>query len=111
MVFLVQIILTSIAVILSSYLLPGVRVDSYGTAFMVALVLAVANFLIKPVLLLLTLPLTILTFGLFALVVNGIVILIVSSLVPGFHVSGLFPAILFSIVLSILSSILRSLAR
>lgn len=105
MMILINLILSAIAVFATAYLLPGVTVDSFVTALVVAVVLGVLNAVVKPVLLLLTLPITILTLGLFSLVINIVMILVASAVVPGFEIAGLVPAILFGLVLSLISSV------
>lgn len=108
MKFAFKILLTGIMVVLLAYLLPGVTVVSYLTAIIVALVLALFNLIVKPVLVLFTLPVTIITLGLFLFVINAIIILLVDAFVPGFSVAGFWIALLFSILLSIFQSILFS---
>ena len=104
-----NLLINSLAVFISVYILPGVRVDSFLTAFIVAIVLGVVNAFVKPVLVFFTLPVTILTLGLFILIINALMILLVSALVPGFRVDNLGWAILFSVVLSLVSWFLHSL--
>jgi putative membrane protein len=87
------------AVIVSAYILPGVTLASFWTALVVALVLGLLNAFIKPLLIILTLPINILTLGLFTLVINALVIMMASAIVPGFKVDGFWYAMLFSIVL------------
>ena len=94
-------LVVTIAIIVSAYILPGVTLSGFGTALLVALVLGLLNVFIKPLLLILTLPINILTLGLFTFVINAFIILMVSAIVPGFKVSGFWIALLFSIVLSI----------
>lgn len=106
---LVNLIVNAIAVIISAYILPGVKVDGFITALIVAVVLGAVNMFLKPILLLLTLPINILTLGLFTFVINAALVLLVSNLVPGFKVEGFLYALLFSLVLSIISSFLYSL--
>lgn len=108
-VFIINWLVSALAIVLSSYLLPGVRVDSFGTAFIAAAVLGILNALVRPLLLLLTLPINILTLGLFTLVINAIVILLVAYFVPGFQIDGLLWAIIFSIVLSIINSLFSAI--
>lgn len=108
---LVNLIVSVLAVIISAYILPGVKVDGFLTAIVVAVILGAVNMFIKPILLLLTLPLNILTLGLFTFVINAFLILLVSNLVPGFKVSGFLWALIFSLVLSIVSAFLNSLAK
>lgn len=108
--FILKLIITSLAVMLVAYILPGVHVDSIITALIVACVLAFLNAIIKPLLVLFTLPLTIVSLGLFLLVINAIIILITEKLVDGFSVKNFGVALLFSILLSITTSVLESLS-
>lgn len=105
---LFKILLTAIAVLVLAYFLPGVTVANFTTAIIVAVVLALLNIIVKPVLIILTLPMTIVTFGLFLLVINACIIILADKFVAGFGVSGFWAALLFSIFLSILQSILHS---
>lgn len=111
MIFLLRILLTAVVVVFLANFLPGVTVTGYWTAIVVALVLALLNLIVKPILVLLTLPVTIVTFGLFLIVINAIIILLASAFVGGFLVSGFWIAVLFSILLSIFQSLLFSLAE
>jgi putative membrane protein len=108
---LVNLVVSTLAVLISAYILPGVKVDGFLTAVVVAVILGVVNMFIKPVLIFLTLPLTILTLGLFTFVINALLILLVSSIVPGFKVDGFLWALIFSLVLSVVSSFLYSIAK
>jgi putative membrane protein len=99
--FLVSWLLNTLIIIVVAYLLPGIHVSNVIAALAIALVLAVLNFTIRPLLIILTLPLTILTLGLFLLVINALMILLASSIVPGFEVDGFWWAFLFSILISI----------
>ncbi|GHA24578.1 membrane protein [Salinimicrobium marinum] len=101
--------MTGILVVLLSKFLPGVTVAGYLTAVIVALVLALLNLIIKPILVLFTLPVTILTLGLFLFVINAIIILLADAFVGGFEVSGFWVALLFSILLSVFQSVVFSL--
>lgn len=103
---LLRMLISGIAVILTSWLLPGVYIESSLSALIVAIVLAVLNSILKPILVVLTIPVTIITFGLFLLVINAIIILIASSIVPGFIVEGFWWALIFSIILSFISYLL-----
>ena len=107
--FLLKILLSGVAVVVSAYLIPGVRVDGYVTALLVALVLSLLNITVKPLLTILTIPVTILTLGLFLLVINVIIIYIADALVDSFHVNGFIPALLFSLVLSLVNGLFDSL--
>ncbi len=105
MVILLNWLLSALAIVLTSYLLPGVRVNTFGTALIAAVVLGILNAVIRPLLLLLTLPVNVLTLGLFTLVVNAVVVLLATRLVPGFQVDGWLAAIIFAIILSIINTI------
>ena len=96
------------AIILSAYLIPGVLVESFWTALWLAGLLGVINITLKPILLILTLPINILTLGLFTFIINGALILFASSIMDGFSVSGFWVACGFSIVLSIASYVLNT---
>ncbi len=108
MKFIIHLLLGGLTVVIASYLLPGVAVSSFLMAVLVAIVLALANIIIRPVLLFLTLPINILTLGLFTFVVNAIIILIVAYIVPGFVVDSFWWALAFSFVISIVGAILHS---
>ncbi len=107
--FLIKLLISSLAVILASYLLPGVAVDNFLAAVLVALVLSLLNITLKPLLVLLTIPLTVFTLGLFLLVINAVIILIADAFVPGFMVDGFWWALLFSLILALINSLLSDL--
>ncbi len=104
-------LINGFAVFIAAYILPGVSVESFVTALVVAVVLGVINTFIKPLLLLLTLPITLITFGLFAIIINGLMVLLASAIVPGFHVENFLWALLFSLVISLVSSLLNRIAK
>jgi putative membrane protein len=106
---ILTIILSTIAVFITAHILPGTRVDGWGTALAVAIVLAIVNSFIRPLLLILTLPLNILTLGLFTFVIIGGLVMLVSAIVPGFHVDGFWWALAFALVLAIINGFLTSL--
>ena len=106
---IVQLLVNALAVVLIANLLPGVAVASLGTAVWVALILSVLNLLVKPILIVLTLPITVLTLGLFLLIINAIIISMADALISGFTVNGIGIAILFSLLLSVLQSVLSAL--
>ena len=108
--FLIRLIISALAVFAASYLLPGVDVESFTTAIIVALVLAVLNLLLKPLLIILTIPITILTLGLFLLVINAIIVLVCAQLVDGFKVDGFIYALLFSLVISLITWLMEGIA-
>jgi putative membrane protein len=103
MSFLVHWLIYAVAIVITAYLLPGVRLSGFFAALVTALVLGLVNTFIRPLLLLLTLPLNILTLGLLTFVINALLILLTSSLVPGFTVTGFWWALLFSLVLSVIN--------
>lgn len=111
MPFLIQWLISTAIIMVSAYVLPGVHVSSWWTAVVVAIVLAVVNALIKPVFVLLTLPITIISLGLFLLVINALMIMLVGLLVPGFKVDGFWWALAFSIVLSVFNLVISSQRR
>ena len=102
-------LLNTVALVAVAYLMPSVRIESFGAALIGALVLGLANAVVRPILVLLTLPVTILTLGLFLLVINGAVFLGVSRLVSGFEVAGWGSAILAALLYSIVSFLLSAL--
>lgn len=93
------------AVCLAAWILPGIEVESFRTALLVALVLGLLNAIIKPILQFLSLPLIILTLGLFLLVINAVLLYFVGDIVPGFQVYGFWPALWGSLIISIVSSL------
>lgn len=107
--YILKILLTAVAVLVIAYLLPGVDVDDYGTAIWVAFVVGVLFSILKPILVILTLPATILTLGLFLFVINAALILMADHWIDGFTVSGFWTALLFSILLSFFESALHKL--
>jgi putative membrane protein len=108
--FLINLLISSLAVFASARVIPGVVIDNFTTSVIVAIILGVVNAIIKPILIILTLPINIMTLGLFTLVINAVVVLIVDALVPGFSVSSFVSALLFSIVLSVVSLVLFTIA-
>lgn len=103
--FLIKILLGGISVLIAEFLLPGVHIDDFLTGFILAAVIILINLTLKPILILLTLPLTLITFGLFLLVINALMILLADHFIDGFSVDGFWWAILFAIVLSIINSL------
>jgi putative membrane protein len=107
--FLLNWIISAFSLLVVARLIPGFTVEGFGTALFAAAVLGLINATLGVVLGLLTLPLTILTFGLFHFVVMAFLLWIVTAVVPGFHVSGFFPAFFGAIVLALISTVLRQL--
>ena len=101
-----RMIINTVSIMVVSYVLPGVSVANFFTGLVVAVFLSLLNMLVKPVLILLTLPVTIITFGLFLLILNGLMVLLVSHFVEGFTVAGIWSAVFFSLLVSLVNSIL-----
>lgn len=106
--FLTKVLVTAIAALAASYILKGVYIDSFLTAIILAVVLALLNTFIKPILIFLTFPITIITLGLFLIVINILIIKWAASIVEGFTVSSWWSALLFSLLVSLVSSVLES---
>ena len=100
-------LIAAAAILIASYIIPGVAVDGLFVALILAVVLAAINVFIRPLAVMLTLPLTLFTFGLFLFVINALLILLAAKIVPGFHVDGFWWALLFSAVLSLVSAVLH----
>lgn len=111
--FIVQLIISSLAVLISAYFLPGVEIvdNNFITALIVAAVLAFLNAVVKPIMILLTIPITFITLGFFLLVINALMILLAAKIVDDFRVNGFWWALLFSLILSIVTSILESIGN
>ena len=107
---LIKLILTAVAVLVVAYILPGVAIDGFFTAFVLAVVLALLNVLVKPLFILLTIPITVFTLGIFLLVINALIIMLADSLVDGFSVNGFWWALLFSLLLSLVNAFFKDLA-
>lgn len=108
MQLLISLVLNAVALIATTYVVPGVKVDNFQTALLAAVVLGVVNTFVKPVLLYLSAPVTVVTLGLFAFVINAVVLMIVSAIVPGLMIDGWVAAILGAVVLAVVSTILSS---
>ena len=107
---LVHLVMTAALLLLVARFVRGVEIDGFGTALLAALVFGFVNACLRPLMVLLTLPLTILSFGLFLFVVNALMFRLAAALVPGFSVSGFGPALLGSILLALLNLAVASLA-
>lgn len=105
----IRILVTAGLVMLIAHLLPGVNIDSIIQSVYVAIILGLLNVFIKPIIILFTLPVTILTLGLFLLVINALLVLLCSNIVGGFHVESFWTAMFFSIILSISQSLVFKL--
>ena len=106
---IIKLLISTIVVFVLSYFLPGVHVTSLTGALMVAVVLGLLNTFLKPILVLLTIPVTFFTLGLFLLVISAIIILICDYFIAEFYVDGFINALMFSVLLSIIQSILNKI--
>lgn len=104
-------LVATLAIVITAYLLPTVEVAGFFAALVAALVLGIVNAFLRPLLIILTLPINILTLGLFTLVINAVLIMLTSTLVPGFYVPGFLSALLFSVVLMVVNMGLHMLER
>ena len=106
---IIRILISAVAVFIASRIIPGIVVSDFGTALIVAIVLGLLNAFLKPILVFLTIPITILTLGLFYLVINVLMVYLAAYLVGGFAVSGFIAALLFSFVVSIVTWIIDTI--
>ncbi len=105
---ILKLLITALAAYFAAYLTPGVSISSFWGAIIVAVVLTLLNIFLKPILVFLSIPVTVLTLGLFLLVINAAIILLASYLVGAFHVDGFWAALLYSIIFSVISWILEA---
>ncbi len=105
--FLVRWILMAAAIMVAANLIDGIYVDGWGAVLIAALVLGIINAVIRPILILLTLPLNLLTLGLLTFVINGLMLKLVAAVVSGFEVVGIWPAVIGAVVLSVVSTVLN----
>jgi len=108
---LIRILVTAVVAFGLAYVLEGVTIDSFWAAIILALLLAILNAIVKPILILLTLPITLVTIGLFLFVINAIIILIADYLMDGFDVANFWWALLFSLLLSLITSFLNHMIK
>lgn len=108
---LIRWLLNALALVLTAKLIAGISVEGFKAALITALVLGIVNAVIRPVVVLLTIPINFITLGLFTLVINGLMLLLVSKVVTGFSVAGFFPAVIGAIVLSVISAVLNMLIK
>ena len=104
---IINILIGAVAVFATAYVLPGVHVSGFLAALVAAIFLGVTNTFVKPFIILLTLPINILTLGLFTFVINGLLVMLVATIVPGFSVDGFWWAVLFSIIMSLVNIFLH----
>jgi len=108
---IIRFFLSGVAVMLTAYLLPGVHVQDYWAALLVAALISFSNMFVKPILIVLTIPITLVTFGLFLLVINALIILMVDNLVDSFSVDDFWWALAFSLILSVFNSLFGDLTK
>lgn len=108
---LVRWLINAVALFLVSRILPGFIVDDFAAAMIAVIIIGLVNALIKPILAILTLPINILTLGLFSFILNALLLLLASSMTPGFHIDGFGTALLGSILLSVVTMLLQSIVR
>lgn len=106
--FIIRLLVTAAVAYGLAYLLKGIHMDSYWTALVFALVLGIVNLIVRPLLVILTIPLTIITLGLFLFVINALMVLLAAKVVSGVSIDGFWWALLFSLLLSVVSSLLLS---
>lgn len=112
MKFFLRTIIVTAAILVVSYLFPGIlSIDGLLAAFVGAFILGLANAVVRPFLIILTLPVTVLTLGLFLLVINALMLMLAAWLVPGFAVGGFWAAVLASVMISVISAILSMVVR
>ncbi|KKS31188.1 hypothetical protein A2380_03315 [candidate division WWE3 bacterium RIFOXYB1_FULL_43_24] len=107
MKLLLKLVIATLAIFVASRIIPGVVVEDLVTAIIVAIVLGTLNLFVKPILILLTLPINLITFGLFTFIISAFIVLFTAAIVPGFQITSIWTAILFSIVVSIINSFLN----
>lgn len=108
---ILRFLLSGVAVMLTAYLLPGAHVADYWAALLVAVLISFSNVIVKPILIILTIPITLVTFGLFLLVINAMIILLVDYFVAGFAIDGFWWALAFSLILSVFNSLFGDLTK
>jgi len=105
----IKLLITMAALLITAYILPGMYIDGLFAGFVAALILGLANIIVKPIFIILTLPLTIMTLGLFLIVINGLMLWMSAAIVPGFFITGFWNAIFAAILLSIVTWFLNGL--
>jgi len=110
MSIIINLVVSGIAVLISAYIIPGVSLSNFFVAVVVAVVLSLVNIIIRPIVSLLTLPINLITLGLFSFVITALMVLLTAYIVPGFEISGFVSALFFGIVLSLVNWLLFSIA-
>ena len=107
--FLLRVVVNTLAIVLAAHVVPGIRVDSFLSALAAGLVLGLINAVVRPILVLLTCPITLVTLGLFLFVLNGLMLWLASAIVSGFHIAGFWAAVLGAFVISAVSWLVTAL--
>jgi putative membrane protein len=108
---ILKLLVSSLAVFFGAYILPGVYLDGFPTAIMVALLMGFLNAFLRPILIILTIPITLLTFGLFLMVINAAIILLADYALSGFTINSFFTAVLYSVIVSLITWLLEAIAN
>lgn len=108
---IIRLLINALIILVLAWAIPGIHVTSYWTALIVAVILGLLNIFIKPVLVILTIPITILTLGLFLFIINALIIMLAGYMIDGFTVDGFWWALLFSILMTVLNSALEGSRR
>ncbi|MCF7820554.1 MAG: phage holin family protein [Candidatus Pacebacteria bacterium] len=103
--------ISTVALLISAWLIPGAKINSFWSALLVALMLGIVNAVIRPVLVFLTLPINILTLGFFTLIINGLMVWLVAIILPGFSISSFWVAIIFSVILALITWIIEGIIK
>ena len=109
--FILKLLVSSLAVFFAAKLIPGVTLEGFPTAILVALLIGFLNAFLKPILIILTIPITLLTFGIFLLVINAVIIILADYALDGFAVDSFITAVLFSIIVSVITWLLEAIAN
>lgn len=104
---ILKLIINALAIVAFANWLPGISIDGFFSAVLVAIILSILNILVKPILVIITIPVTILTLGLFLLIINALIVKMASGIISGFEVYGWMPAILFSLLMSFINYLLE----
>lgn len=108
---ILKLLVSSLAVFFGAYILPGVYLDGFPTAIMVALLMGFLNAFLRPILIILTIPITLITFGLFLMVINAAIILLADYALSGFTINSFFTAVLYSVIVSLITWLLEAIAN
>ena len=108
---ILRLVALTLAIIVGSYILPGIAIADYPTAIIFAITLGVLNTFLRPIISIFTLPITLITLGLFSLVINALLVILASYIVPGVQISSFLDAVIFCVVISLVTSFLNMLTK